>query len=55
VTVAKGPQGAAFAPDGRTALIANHDSGIITQVDLAAKRAVAVYDGGAGIEVLSYY
>ena len=55
VTVAKGPQGAAFAADGKTALVANHDSGLITQIDLASKRAVAVYDGGAGIEVLSYY
>ncbi len=55
VTVAKGPQGVAFAPDGKTALVANHDSGLLTQIDLAAKRAIAVYDGGAGIEVLSYY
>ena len=55
VTVAKGPQGIAFAPDGRSALIANHDSGIITRIDLAARRADAVFDGGAGIEVLAFF
>jgi YVTN family beta-propeller protein len=55
VPVAKGPQGTAFAPDGRTALVANHDSGIITEIDLAAKRATRAHDGGAGIEVLAFY
>ena len=55
VTMAKGPQGIAFAPDGSNALVANHDSGIITRVDLATKHADAVFDGGSGIEVLAYY
>ena len=27
IPVAKGPQGIAFAPDGRTALVSSHDSG----------------------------
>ena len=55
VTLAKGPQGIAFAPDGKSALVANHDSGIITRIDLSAKKADAVFDGGQGIEVLAYY
>jgi DNA-binding beta-propeller fold protein YncE len=55
VTMAKGPQGIAFAPDRRAALIGNHDSGLITRIDLEEKRADAVFDGGAGIEVLDYF
>jgi len=55
VPVAKGPQGIAFAPDGRTALVSSHDSGLLTQIDLAEGRPLAAYDGGAGIEVLAYY
>ena len=31
IPLAKGPQGMAFAPDGRTALISSHDSGLLTQ------------------------
>jgi DNA-binding beta-propeller fold protein YncE len=55
VPVAKGPQGMAFPPDGKSVLIASHDSGLLTRIDLASKRAIAAYDGGAGIEVLAYY
>jgi DNA-binding beta-propeller fold protein YncE len=55
IAVAKGPQGIAFAPDGKTALISSHDSGLLTQIDLADGRVIAAHDGGAGIEVLAYY
>jgi DNA-binding beta-propeller fold protein YncE len=55
IAVAKGPFGIAFAPDSRTALVASHDSGLITRIDLEAKVAVAAYDGGDGIECLAYY
>jgi DNA-binding beta-propeller fold protein YncE len=55
VPVAKGPQGMAFPPDGASVLVASHDSGLLTRIDLASKRALAAYDGGAGIEVLAYY
>ncbi|MGZ5804887.1 MAG: YncE family protein [Xanthobacteraceae bacterium] len=55
IPVAKGPQGVAFAPDVRTALVSSHDSGLLTQIDLDARRAVAAFDGGNGIEVLAYY
>jgi len=55
VPVAKGPQGIAFAPDGRTALVSSHDSGLLTQIALADGRVLAAYDGGSGIEVLAWY
>jgi DNA-binding beta-propeller fold protein YncE len=55
VPVAKGPQGMAFPPDGRSVIVASHDSGLLTRIDLASGRAVAAYDGGAGIEVLAFY
>jgi DNA-binding beta-propeller fold protein YncE len=55
VPIAKGPQGMAFPPDGTSVIVASHDSGLLTRVDLAEPRAVAAYDGGAGIEVLAWY
>ena len=53
--VAKGPMGIAFAADNRTALVSSHDSGLLTRIDLAEKRVVDAFDGGAGIEVLAYF
>jgi hypothetical protein len=47
--------GIAFPPDGKTAIVTSHDSGLLTRIDLASKRAIAAYDGGTGIEVLTYY
>ena len=55
VPVAKGPQGMAFPPDSRSVIVSSHDSGLLTRIDLGSKRAVAAYDGGAGIEVLAFY
>ena len=55
VPVAKGPMGIAFTPDGVAALVSSHDSGLITRIDLARKKAVAATDGGGGIEVLAFY
>jgi DNA-binding beta-propeller fold protein YncE len=55
VPVAKGPMGVAFPPDGKSAIVTSHDSGLLTRIDLASRRAVAAYDGGAGIEVLTFY
>lgn len=55
VPVAKGPMGMAFPPDGKSVIVTSHDSGILTRIDLAEKRALAAYDGGSGIEVLTYY
>jgi DNA-binding beta-propeller fold protein YncE len=55
VAVAKGPQGAAFDPDGHSVIIASHDSGLLTRVDLRTGQPLAAYDGGNGIESLAFY
>lgn len=55
VPVAKGPQGAAFAPGGASVIIAGHDSGTLTRIDLKTGKPVALVDAGDGIEVLSFY
>ena len=55
VPVAKGPMGVAFPPDGKSAIVTSHDSGLLTRIDLETAKPVAAYDGGAGIEVLTYY
>ncbi len=55
IAVAKGPQGVAFAADGRTVLVASHDSGLLTRLELASGRVVQAYEGGEGIESLAFY
>jgi len=53
--VAKGPQGVAFDPDGKSVVVSSHDSGLLTRIDLKTGKPIATADGGDGIEVLSYY
>ncbi len=55
IPVAKGPMGMSFPPDGKSVLVTSHDSGLLTRIDLATRRAVAGYDGGVGIEVMAWY
>lgn len=55
VPVAKGPMGMAFPPEGGSVIVTSHDSGLLTRIDLETRRAVAAYDGGTGIEVLTWY
>lgn len=55
IAVAKGPMGMSFPPDGKSVLVTSHDSGLLTRIDLASRRAVAAYDGGTGIEVMAWY
>lgn len=55
VPVAKGPQGIAFGADGEYTLISNHDCGLITRVHLATAKAVEWFQGGKGIEGLTFY
>lgn len=55
IPLAKGPMGIVFPPNNRTVLVSSHDSGIITCIDLAERRAIASYDGGSGIEVMAFY
>ena len=49
VPVAKGPQGMAFPPDGTSVVVASHDSGLLTRIDLSEPRATAAHDGGSGV------
>jgi YVTN family beta-propeller protein len=53
--VGKSPMGFAFAPDGRTALVANHGDGTVSVVDFKEGRVTANFKAGTGIETLSYY
>jgi WD40 repeat protein len=55
IPVAKGPMGIAFPESGTTVLVSSHDSGLLTLIDLAEKRALAAHDGGGGIEVMAFY
>jgi len=55
VPVAKGPMGIAFPPDGKNVIVTSHDSGLLTRIDLDTKKPIAAYDGGAGIEVFTYF
>jgi YVTN family beta-propeller protein len=53
--VEKGPMGFAFAADGKTALVANHDVGTVSVIDLKDGKVVGDFDAGSGIETLAYY
>ena len=47
--------GFAFAPDGKTVLVANHGDGTVSVIDLSQNRVVSSFTGGAGVESLAYY
>jgi YVTN family beta-propeller protein len=53
--VGKDPMGFAFAPDGKTLLVANHGDGTVSVIDLKASKVVETFKAGTGIETLSYY
>jgi len=53
--VGKNPMGFAFAPDGRTALVANDGDGTVTVIDLDQKKVVSSFQAGTGIETAAYY
>jgi len=55
VHLQKGPMDMAFHEDGRTVLIANHDAGSISVVDLASGQVVRTLACGKGVETLSFY
>jgi YVTN family beta-propeller protein len=55
VTVGAFPMGIAFAPDAKTALVANHGDGTISVLDLATASVTKTFKAGAGIETLTYY
>jgi len=53
--VGKDPMGFAFAPDGRTVLVANHGDGTVSVLDLKEQRITANFKAGTGIESGTYY
>jgi DNA-binding beta-propeller fold protein YncE len=53
--VGKNPMGFAFAPDGRTALVANDGDGTVTVIDLDQMKVVSSFKAGTGIETAAYY
>lgn len=55
VRVGREPMDMAFAPGGRTVLIANQGDGTLTEIDLAAARVTRVVKAGRGVETLAYY
>ncbi|BCQ28141.1 hypothetical protein NK8_63300 (plasmid) [Caballeronia sp. NK8] len=55
VHLGRGPMDLCYAPDGRTALIANHDEGSLCVVDLERGETVRTVQAGVGVEVLSFY
>ena len=55
IPVGKDPMGFAFAPDGKTVLVANHGDGTVSVIDLSQNRVVSTFTGGTGVESLSYY
>jgi DNA-binding beta-propeller fold protein YncE len=50
-----GPMNMAFHPDGRTAVIANHNAGSVSVVDLEQGHVRRTVPAGVGIETLSYF
>ncbi|HEX5226466.1 MAG TPA: hypothetical protein VFW44_02095 [Bryobacteraceae bacterium] len=55
LTVGKDPMGFAFAPDGKTVLVANHGDGTVSVIDLNENKVVSSFKGAAGVESLAYY
>jgi YVTN family beta-propeller protein len=55
VSVGKDPMGFAFAPDGKTVLVANHGDGTVSVIDLSQNKVVSSFKAGAGVEALAYY
>jgi DNA-binding beta-propeller fold protein YncE len=50
-----GPMNMAFHPDGRTVVIANHNAGSVSVVDLEQGNVLRTVPAGVGIETLSYF
>ena len=53
--VGKDPMGFAFAPDGRTVLVANHGDGTVSVLDLKEQRITGKFMAGTGIESGTYF
>jgi len=55
VHLGRGPMDLCYAPDGHTALVANHDEGSLCVVDLQRGETIRTVQAGVGVEVLSFY
>ena len=55
VPVGRQPMDMAFAPDGKTVVIANQGDGTLTVIDLPSGRVQRVVHVGEGVETLAYY
>jgi YVTN family beta-propeller protein len=55
LTVGSFPMGFAFAADGRTAVVANHDDGTVSVIDLERAAVTRTVAAGRGVETLTFY
>jgi len=55
LTVGSFPMGFAFSPDGKTAVVANHDDGTVSVIDLATAQVTKTVAAGTGVETLTFY
>jgi DNA-binding beta-propeller fold protein YncE len=53
--VGKAPMGFAFPPAPDTAVVCNHDDGVVSVLDLAAGKVTASFVSGKGCEFAEYY
>ena len=55
VHIGKGPMDMGFHENGKTVVIANHDEGTLSIVDLDTASVINKIEAGEGVEILSYY
>lgn len=55
VQLGDGPMNMAFTDDGRTVLIANHDAGTLSVVELETGQVVRTVAAGKGVETLGFF
>ena len=55
VSVGSFPMGFAFAADGNTAIVGNHDDGTMSVIDLTRAVVTRTVPAGEGVETLTFY
>jgi YVTN family beta-propeller protein len=55
LTVGSFPMGLAFSPDGKLAIVGNHDDGTVSVIDLATAKVTKTVPAGSGVETLTYF
>ena len=53
--VGHNPMGFAFSPDGKTAIVGNHNDGTASVIDLKNATVLKTFPAGKGVETLEYY